>query len=249
LIAPPKGFDMNGLRRTAVAAGVFFLVTEVAAIAARVLRAPAVEHTDYVLGAGADGRVFLATLFEVILVLAIVGTAATLYPVVRKHSEGLAIGYAFVRLLEAVAIVVGIVSVLAVVSLRQGAAGTADAAALLPVNEALVAIHDWTFLVGPGWFLGMNSLLLAYLMYRSGLVPRFIAMLGMVGGPLIFASGIAAMYGVYGQVDTVGLIAALPVFAWEVSLALWLIFKGFKTPTLASDSMQPAAAEPALSPA
>ena len=173
---------MNGLRRTAVAAGVFFLVTEVAAIAARLLRAPAVEQTDYVVGAGADGRVFLATLFEVVLVFAIVGTAATLYPVVKKYSEGLALGYVLVRLLEAVAIVVGIVSVLAVVSLRQGAAGTAGAAALLPVNEALVAIHDWAFLVGPGWFLGMNSLLLAYLMYRSGLVPRFIAMLGMVGG-------------------------------------------------------------------
>jgi len=240
---------MTALRKTAIVAGVFFLITEVAAIAARVLRTPAVENADYVLGAGADGRVFLATLFEVILVFAIVGTAATLYPVIRKYSEGIALGYVLVRLLEAVAIVVGIVSVLAIVSLRQAGAGTADAAALLPVNEALVAIHDWTFLVGPLWFLGMNSLLLAYLMYRSGLVPRTIAILGMVGGPLVIVSGMAIMFGAYQQLDPMDLALALPVFAWEVSFAVWLIVKGFNTPQPAADSVQPVTTDPALSPA
>jgi hypothetical protein len=238
---------MTALRRTAIVAGVFFLITEVAAIAARALRAPAVGSTDYVLGAGADGRVFLATLFEVILVFAIVGTAATLYPVIKKYSEGIALGYVLVRLLEAVAIVVGIVSVLAIVSLRQTGAG--DAAALVAVNEALVAIHDWTFLIGPLWFLGTNSLLLAYLMYRSGLVPRIIAILGMVGGPLVFVSGTAIMFGAYQQLDPMDLALALPVFAWEVSFALWLIVKGFKTPRLATDTVQPVTPEPALSPA
>jgi hypothetical protein len=238
---------MTALRRTAIVAGVFFLITEVAAIAARALRAPAVGSTDYVLGAGADGRIFLATLFEVILVFAIVGTAATLYPVIRKYGEGIALGYVLVRLLEAVAIVVGVVSVLAIVSLRQAAARTADAAALLRVNEALVAIHDWTFLVGPGWFLVMNSLLLAYLMYRSGLVPRAIAILGLVGGPLIVVSSTAVLFGAYDQVGTVGLLVALPVFAWEVSFALWLIVKGFNTPTPAAASVQPATTDPALS--
>jgi len=240
---------MTALRKTAIVAGVFFLITEVAAIAALALRAPAVGSTDYVLGAGADSSVFLATLFEVILVFAIIGTAATLYPVIKKQSEGIALGYALVRLLEAVAIVVGIVSVLAIVSLRQAGAGTADAAALLPVNEALVAIHDWTFLVGPGWFLGMNSLLLAYLMYRSGLVPRAIAMLGMFGGTLIVVSSTAVLFGAYEQVGPVGLIVALPVFAWEVSFALWLIVKGFNTPQPAADSVQPVTTDPALSPA
>ena len=131
--------------------------------------------------------------------------------------------------------------------LRQAAAGTA--AALLPVNEALVAIHDWTFLVGPLWFLGTNSLLLAYLMYRSGLVPRAIAILGMVGGPLVFVSGMAIMFGAYQQLDAMDLALALPVFAWEVSFALWLIVKGFNTPTAAADSMRRAAGDPALSPA
>jgi hypothetical protein len=239
---------MTALRKTAIIAGVFYLITEVAAIAARALRAPAVSSTDYVLGGGADGRVFLATLSEVILVLAIVGAAATLYPVVKRYGEGIALGYVLMRLLEAVAIVVGIISVLTIVSLRQAAAGTA-AAALLPVNEALVAIHDWTFLIGPLWFLGTNSLLLAYLMYRSGLVPRAIAILGMVGGPLVFVSGTAIMFGAYQQLDPMDLVLALPVFAWEVSLALWLVIKGFKTPQPVADSAQPVAAEPALSPA
>jgi hypothetical protein len=154
-----------------------------------------------------------------------------------------------VRLLEAVAIVVGIVSVLAIVSLRQAGAGTADAASLVPVNEALVAIHDWAFLIGPGWFLGTNSLLLAYLMYRSGLVPRTIAILGMVGGTLIVVSSTAVLFGAYEQVGTIGLLVALPVFAWEVSFALWLIIKGFNTPQPAADTVQPVTTEPALSPA
>ena len=138
------------------------------------------------------------------------------------------------RFLEAMLITVGAVSVLAIVTLRQGAvaaAGAVDASALATANDALVAVFDWTFILGPNFFLGLNSALLAYLMYKSGLVPRFIARLGLVGGTLIVASGTAMLFGVYELTSAWPFVMAVPVFAWEVSFAIWLIVKGFKTPS------------------
>ncbi len=212
----------TGDRKTAVVTGVLFLVTEVAAIAGMLLYRPALEGAAYVAGRGADGRVAAGALCEVVLVLAVIGTGVALYPVLRRHQEALALGYVCGRLLEAAVIAVGIVSVLAVVTLRQDAgAGAATAA------RALVAVHDWTFLLGPNVVLGANSLALALLMHRSRLVPRPVALLGLIGGPLILASAVAVLFGLYPQVSTIGSLAALPVFAWEVTLAVRFLTKGF----------------------
>ena len=127
-------------------------------------------------------------------------------------------------------IVVGIISLLSVATLRQGFAGAggANAASLVLVGKALVAIHNWTFLFGPNLALGPNTLMLASLMYRSRLVPRLIAVLGLIGGPIIFASGTAVMFGLYEQLSVAGSITAIPVFAWQMTFAVWLIVKGFK---------------------
>jgi hypothetical protein len=233
---------VNSTRRIALVAGVFFIFTEVTALLGRVLYNAVLDHPNYILtGSGGDPRVFLGAFFEVILVIAVIGTAVTLYPIVKRQNEGIALGYVCGRLLEAAVIVVGIISVLAVVTLRQGFAGAAgaDAASLVTVGKTLVAIHDWTFLFGPNLVLGANSLMLAYLMYRSGLVPRFIAVLGLIGGPMIFASATAVMFGLYEQLSVWGSIAALPVFAWEISLAVWLIVKGFKPSPVIARSPRP----------
>lgn len=230
-------------RKIAIAAGVLYLVTHVTSIGGLVLYGPVLNNPDYIVGSGPDTRVLLGAFFEVILALAIVGTAVTLFPVVKRQNEGIALGYVGLRTLEAAIIAVGIVSLLAVVTLRQhlaGAAGT-DAASLVTVGKALVAVHDWTFLVGPNFVLGTNTVLLACLMYRSGLVPRFIAVLGLVGGPLIFASAIAELFGLYKQVSVWGAVTAVPVFAWELTLAIWLIAKGFKPSAGAMDAVAPSA--------
>ena len=221
---------MTSPRKIAIAAGVFYLVTHVTSIGALALYGPVLNNPDYIVGAGPDTRVLLGALFEVILALAIVGTAVTLFPVVKRQNEGIALGYVGLRTLEAAIIAVGIVSLLAVVTLRQdlaGAAGT-DAGSLVTVGKGLVAVHDWTFLLGPNFVLGTNTVLLAYLMYRSGLVPRFIAVLGLVGGPMVFAWAIGVLFGFYKQVSVWGFVTAVPVFAWELTLAFWLIAKGFK---------------------
>ncbi|MGA4960415.1 DUF4386 domain-containing protein [Streptomyces lavendulocolor] len=198
-----------------------FLLTEAAAIAGAVLYRPLLGAADGRLAQGADTRALLGVLCEVVLVAAVAGTAAALFPILRRHGEGLALGYAFGRLLEAAVIALGIVAVLALVTLRRGAGETAGA------DVALVAVHDWTFLLGPNIALGLNTVLLAYLAYRARLVPRFIAVLGLVGGPLICASAVAVMFGAYAQLSVAGAAAALPVLTWELGLAGWLIVRGF----------------------
>ncbi|MDD9378517.1 DUF4386 domain-containing protein [Streptomyces sp. ZAF1911] len=205
-----------------MAAGLLFLLTEVSAIAGAALYRPLLGAADGRLAQGADTQALLGALCEVVLVVAVAGTGAALFPVLRRHGEGLALGYAFGRLLEAAVIAVGIVSVLALVTLRREA-GAPDGA-----DAALVAVHDWTFLLGPNIALGLNTILLAYLAYRARLVPRPIAVLGLIGGPLICASAAAVMFGAYDQLSPAGAAAALPVFAWELTLAAWLLAKGFK---------------------
>ncbi|MEU8651399.1 DUF4386 domain-containing protein [Streptomyces sp. NPDC048737] len=220
---------MSTSRRTAVVVAVLFLITEVTAIGGLALYRPVLHDTEYVVGPGADTRVFLGALCEFVLALAVTGTGVVLYPVLKRRSEWAALGYVCGRLLEATVIVVGIISVLSVATLRQQAEGAAgaDDASLVTVGRALVAFHDWTFLFGPNFVLGANTLVLAALMYTSRLVPRFIALLGLVGGTMICASATAVLFGVYEQVTGVGVLAALPVFAWEVALAVRLLGKGF----------------------
>lgn len=215
---------MSPDRRTAVAAGLLFLLTEVSAIAGAALYSPLLGAADGRLAQGADTRALIGALCEVVLVAAVAGTGAALFPVLRRHGEGLALGYAFGRLLEAAVIALGIAAVLALVTLRRGA-GAPDGA-----DAALVALHDWTFLLGPNIALGLNTVLLAYLAHRARLVPRFISVLGLIGGPLICASAAAVMFGAYEQLSAAGAAAALPVFAWELALAGWLLTKGFTPP-------------------
>jgi hypothetical protein len=233
---------MSSTRRTAVVAGVFFVVAAVAAVAAKLLWQPVLSDPDYVLATGAATGVQLGGLLEFITAAAVAGTGVALYPVIKRQNHGVALGYVVGRLLEAATIVVGLAGVLAVVALRQdhaGASGT-DEGALVAVQASLVALHDAMFLLGPGLIIGINSLLLAYLMYRSGLVPRWIAVVGLVGGPIVFVSSTAVLFGAYEQVSAVAGLSAVPVAAWEMCLAAYLIVKGFKpSPLIALDSLPP----------
>jgi hypothetical protein len=216
--------------------GVLFLITFIPAIPARVLYEPVRNDPRYILGAGADTRVFLGAFFEMILVIAIIGTAVVLFPILKRQNEVVALGYVAARVFESAVIVVGILSLLSVVTLRQDLAGSAGAdAASLTAGKSLVAIYDWTFLLGPGLMPGVNGVLLGYLMYRSGLVPRGLAMLGLIGGPVLFASATATLFGVYEQVSVWGGIATALIFVWEMGLAIYLIVKGFKPSPIISD--------------
>ncbi len=224
-------------RRIALIAGVFFAITFIASIPALFLYEPLLKHHDYILGGGADTRVALGASLEVILAIANIATAVVLYPILKRQSQSISLGYVASRTLESTVIVIGIVSVLSLMTLQQdvGGPGAADGASLVIAGRSLVAFHDWTFLLGPAFCAGFgNGILLGYLMYKSGLVPRGMAMLGLVGGPLLFASGIAIIFGAYDNGSTVSSLLTLPEIAWEASLTIYLIVKGFKpSPILA----------------
>jgi hypothetical protein len=214
-------------------AGVLYFVTHVTSVAALVVYGPVLNNPDYVTGPGRDTQILLGGLLEVVLALAVVGTAVALYPTVTRHSPGGALGYVALRTLEAATILAGVVTVLGVVSLHQQYAGTAgsDTAALTVSGRALVAVHDWTFLIGPGLVVGVNTAVLAFILYRFSLVPRFIPVLGLIGGPLVFASNLGVMFGAYAQESAITALGAVPVFAWEISLATYLVVKGIRAGT------------------
>ena len=220
---------MDSTRRTSFITGVLFIITFLTSIpAALVLYTPVLDDANFILGAGADGGVALGALLEVLLIVANVGTAVALFPILKRQNEPLALGYVTARVIECIFIAIGIVSLLAVVTLRQDAAG-GDPRSLVAAGQSLVAIHDWTFLLGPG-FIGVvgTGLILGYLMYRSRLVPRGMAMLGLVGGPLLCASAIAVLFGVIEPDSVLKNLAAAPEFVWELSLGIYLMVKGFK---------------------
>ncbi|MEJ7842074.1 MAG: DUF4386 domain-containing protein [Rubrobacter sp.] len=221
--------------------GVLFLITFITSIpAALVLYVPVLSNPDYITGAGgADNGVFLGATLELLLIIANIGTAVALFPILKRVNESLALGFVTARVVECAFIAVGILSLLTLVTLRQEAAG-ADAGSLLAVGKSLVALHDWTFLLGPGFVVGIgNGLLLGYLMYRSGLVPRRMAMLGLIAGPVLCAAGIAILFGVFEAGSVWQIIATIPEFFWELSLGIWLIVKGFNPSALASMSTNP----------
>jgi hypothetical protein len=184
---------MSATRRLALIAGVLYLVTFVTSIPTLALKAPVLNDPDFILGAGGTTGVLWAGWLEVILAFACIGTALALYPVTRRHSEPAALGFLAARVLEAAIIVAGVIAMLSVVTLRQDLAGTAgaDQGALLATRAALVAIHDWAFLLGQGLIPAINALLLGWVLYRTALVPRIIPTLGLVGAPLLVASATA----------------------------------------------------------
>src|SRR4029077_1307326 len=155
-------------------------------------------------------------------------TAVVLFPILKRQNESLALGYVTARVVESMFIAVGILGLMAVVTLRQDV-GAAGGDSLVIAGRSLVAIHDWTFLLGPGWVVGLgNGLILGYLMFRSGLVPRRMTWLGLIGGPLIILSGTLVLFNVIEPGGSAQAIATIPEFFWELSLGLYLIIKGFK---------------------
>jgi Domain of unknown function (DUF4386) len=212
-----------------------YLITFITSIPAFfVFYAPVLTDARYIVGAGADTSVAFGAFLELLLIISQIGTAVVLYPILKRQNEILILGYVTARVMESVFTAVGILSVLTIVTLRQEAAAGADAASLLTAGQSLVALKDWTFLLGPGFFVGVgNGLILGYLMYTSRLVPRGMAVLGLVGGPLIIASGVAAMFGVIEAGGAVQAIATIPEALWELLLGIWPIVRGFNPSAIA----------------
>lgn len=204
---------MYSTRTTAIAAGVFFLITHVTSIVAVLLYAPALADPL----AGDPNAVLLGTVLDSILAFTVVGTAVALYPIVRRVSEGFAVGYVALRTLESSVILAGVVMLMAAMAVRTTSP---------EVAAGFVAVYQQTFIVGPGFVCAVNTVVLAWVLYRSRLVPRVIPILGLIGGPVILAVNLSKAFGTFDAISSWASVGVVPIFAWEISLAIYLIAKG-----------------------
>ena len=210
-------------QRSARIFGILFILTFITSIAALALFQSVLDDpAAYIAGGGKDNQVYLGAFLEFLLVITNVGTAVVLYPIARRQNEALAIGYVAARIIECVFIAAGIILVLGVVSLRQDSSDAADLAV------SLAALKDWTFLFGPGMVVPFgNGLILGYLMYKSGLVPRRMAWLGMIGGPLLLFGNFGVLFDWWDQTGLVSLLV-IPEFIWEAFLGIYCAIWGFR---------------------
>lgn len=229
---------MSPTRKISLAFGVLFIVTFATSIPALLLFQPVLDDpVGYVAGSGSDTRVFLGAFLELLLVIANIGTAVVVYPLLARQSRLLSLGFVAARIVESAFIMIGILAVLSIVTLSQQDAGGEEGA----IAYTLAALKDWTFLLGPGWTVGWgNGLILGYLMVRSGLVPRRLALLGLVGGPAIVISGTLVLFGVADQGGMLQSLATIPEFVWELGLGIYATVWGFRVSSSVLGREEPA---------
>ena len=223
------------IQKTARLFGWLFIATFITSIGAKILFVSGVGGSfsalRFVPGALSETKVYLGAILEFGVIATNIATAVVIYPIVKRLSEKVALGYVTARIMESAFILVGIVSVMSIVSVSNALAGAtgAEATALAVQGNSLAATYDWAFLFGPGLVVGFgNGLMLGYLMYKSGLLPRRMAMLGLVGGPMLILSFVLILFGVYENGSGPAFLLALPEIVWEASLGIYAAWKGFK---------------------
>jgi hypothetical protein len=233
---------MSPMRKAALIAGGAYIATFIFSIPVKFgLWTDVLQDPNFVLGSGSSGGVRLGALFEVLTALGGVASAVALYTIAKRYSHRAALGFVTTRVLEAAVIFVGVMSILTVDTLRQDVAGTpgADTGALLTTGNAFVAMHDWTFLIGPGLMAALNALLIGSVMYRSRLLPRWIPTLGLVGAPLLLVSSTATLFGAWDQISTPSLLLTLPIAIWEFAFGSYMLAKGFKRTGVGEQTFAP----------
>lgn len=230
---------MNSNKKAAKIIGVFFILAAVTAVIGLNLYDPILKGPDYLMkGAENANQVKVGVLMELLLVISAIVTATTMFPLLRQYNETIALWHVCFRFLEAIIITVGIISVLSLLTLSQQfvTAGAPDSSSYYSSGIILKAIHDWTFMLGPLFMLGINTMMYSYIFYKTKLVPRFISILGMTGAICVFVCSLFVMFGVFPQISLWGGILAVPVAANEMILAVWLIVKGFNEKAIVSIS-------------
>lgn len=223
---------MESNRKNEIIVGVLFILAATTAITGLALYQPVLNDAGYIVkGPSNETRVIWGAFCELILAFSVIGITIMMYPILNKENESIAMGYVCFRLLEATIIIIGIISLLSVVTLNQEFAKAADpnVISFLTAGKLLVTVHNWTFLFGPNLALGPSTLMMSYLLYKSKLVPRFIYVLGLAGGPLIIVCAVLVMFGILPQISLWSVLLAIPVFAFEMTLAVRLIVKGFNS--------------------
>lgn len=238
----PGRTPMSPMRKAALIAGLAYIASFVFSIPVKFgLWADVLNKPNFILGEGNASGVPMGAAFEILTGLSGVVSAVALYTIAKRYSHRAALGFVTTRVMEAAVIFMGVLSIMSVYTLRQDVAGTpgADTGALLTTGHALVAMHDWTFLFGPGLMPVLNALLIGSVMYRSRLLPRWIPTLGLIGGPLLLVSTTATLFGAWDQISTPAALLTLPLAVWEFSFGVYMTFWGFKRTAVPEASFAP----------
>ena len=216
---------MTQYRTTARLVGGLFITATVAALVGGSLLLPIIDPGSADATAVNEAQIVTGALIEIVLVLSVVGIAVLLFPVLRQRSEGAALAYVGSRMLEAVLLLTATVSALVLLTLTLD--GTQ------PGSPIMLAVRDWTYLIGSEFMLGVSALILYGLLYRADLVPAWLSLWGLAGGLLIGLSGVLGMYDLTVP-DWVAAVLVAPIALNEMVLALWLIVRGFSPSALAA---------------
>lgn len=221
---------VNSYRRNAVVVGILFIIATAAPLASAPFLNP-VGASNYLNEVSSNATlVTTGVLLELVMALAIAGIAIGLYPVLRRHSESLAVGYVGIRIIEGVLFIgIAATSLMSLVTLSQeyAQAGIAGQAGVSTVGGLLVATHDWAYLISGQLVFSVSAIVLNYVLYRSRLVPRFISVWGLIGAVLLLAGALLLMFDTIADDSLLGTIAFIPIAVNEMVLAVWLIARGF----------------------
>ena len=231
--------EMSTHRMTAIVVGVLFIIATVAGILSMVFLEPVLNDPDYLVSFSAnDNQVIIGALLDLIGAGAFIGLAVVIFPVLKRHNESMALGYVVARILEAVPFIIANISLLSLITLSHkfGQTATPQASFFLPVGTGLLAVYDWTQLLGPRILASLAALPFYFLLLQSKLLPRWISIWGLVGAPLYLASGLLAMFGLVDPFSPILVLLFIPSALLEMILAVWLIVKGFNPSAIASPS-------------
>ena len=230
---------MDSNRKTARIVGVLFITSTVAGILSAVFLEPILNAPDYLINAYANEKqVIIGALLELICAVAFLGIAVMMFPILKKHNENIALGYVVARIFEAIPFVVGVISLLSLLTLSQEyvQAGAPDASHYLPLGTLLLDVHDLTNLLGSMIVFSLTALILNYSLYQSKLIPRSLSVWGLIGAPLMLTAGLLGMFGLLSPFSTISIFLALPLALQEMVFAVWLIVKGFNSSAIDSPS-------------
>lgn len=233
---------MESTENNAKTIGTLFVIATVAAIAGLLLYIPVLQNPNYIVDGTSNHQIAWGAVFEIITAFAVIGTSVALYPTLKEFDARMAIATVAFRIAESTMILIGIVCLLAIVTLnfQLRVDASADHQTYEAIGKLLVTLHNWTFLFGPNVLLGPSTLMTASILYKMDLVPKFVSVLGMIAGPAIFTCGVLVTLGLFEQLSIWGTMLTIPVFFYEMFLATYLITKGFKMPQVKAHAVRTA---------
>ena len=226
---------MNTNRKTAIIVGVLFIIATVASLLSTSFTDSILGAPDFLIKISANqNRVIVGGLFQFIAAASSAGIAISLYAILRKYNEGLAMGSVGFRLIEAVFYTVAALGLLSLLSLSQEYVkeGGPPNPYFQTLGTLMLAVRNWANFVFGVLSFCLGALMYYYVFYQSKLIPRWLSGWGVIGIAMLLSMALLIMFGKEPSVTT--LLLALPIALQEMVLAVWLIVKGFNPSAIAS---------------